>query len=635
MQLRKDLWIEGAYYIDFDTNDQLRIVGPNNHLHYGSVDLYRQQIDIDTVHVEGNDLVIGGRLKAKEFFLRDPVMAHVQKVRHYVERPGKTIPKYSEVIKKYPAELSPNYIAAEPAKEGYEITYRRLFQNHWYGVRILLAPDVTVHRQENQHGFALHAGVKPEIGFSLRTDTDIVPKPALRSVMKTQPINTTVLGKLKPGVDRLLDHTAVEITHLIKHNKTSGFDYGTVFPRDWMESADLGLLDLEPAAIAYMYHKAFEYVNPQGIGWHENIVGEFEFEKKQEANDLETTLDDLIDRSSRIGEALKDMIGQIEGMYVVRNMIDIEPRYILGLEELTTAQLKKADLERAKQVARYIVLQAQTQDLITFKRLPTLLKRHKHDEYFTAGNWRDSSRAFKKISPVIAPYDVNAVFYPKALQVIARHYRTLGINRSTIEALVEKWSRVKNWYRFTNPDGRLAYALALHDVKGSGQTLEFKRLEVNHLDEAYDLFYGHPEEADVVSFCQRLLDPDYFYTASGPLIVGRHDGYSTKDYHGQVIWTKQTAFAVAGLAKCSQSSWSAATQKLISQAIKATALASIQAFIKLEAVPELHYDQAGQPHFYNDQTDAEGPMNQVQLWSAIGARRIIRTYIEVMKRHGS
>ena len=41
MQLKPGLWIEGAYYVDFDNLGQLRIVGPNNHLHFGSVGVYR------------------------------------------------------------------------------------------------------------------------------------------------------------------------------------------------------------------------------------------------------------------------------------------------------------------------------------------------------------------------------------------------------------------------------------------------------------------------------------------------------------------------------------------------------------------------------------------------------------------
>ena len=46
------------------------------------------------------------------------------------------------------------------------------------------------------------------------------------------------------------------------------------------------------------------------------------------------------------------------------------------------------------------------------------------------------------------------------------------------------------------------------------------------------------------------------------------------------------------------------------------------------AIPELHYDDNGTPRLYTDQTATEGTMNLVQLWSAMGARCIIRAYLK-------
>lgn len=632
MQLEPGLWLEGAYYVDFDTLGQLRVVGPNNHLHFASVGLYQDQISIDSFKIEHQDLVIEGHFLAKELFLHDPVMGHIQKVRHFTEKPGEPQPAYEQVVKKEPIELAPNYIGLESSKGRYHIDYKRLYKKSWYGVVIKFEEDVKVLRQERKRGFKLEAAKGEKIAFTMTAKTYPKPRIEITNVMKEAPIDLKVFGKDSPKIDALLNRTHAEITHLVSSNKTSGFEYGTVFPRDWMESADLGTSELLPEAIHYMYAKAFEYVSPQGIGWHENIIGEFEFEKRQETRDLSATLDDLVDQSSRIGTALKDLINQIEDMYVIRNMIDIEPRYLVGLENIPTASLGKDDLERIRRVASYIVMQAQTSQLVTFKKLPTLMRRHKHDEYFAAGNWRDSQRAFKMVHPIIAPYDVNAVFYPKALAVISRMHRLLGVDKNTVDQLIKKWARVKEWYKFTNKDGTSAYALALYDVKTTGSQLEYKKLEVNHLDEAYGLFYGCPAEADVVSFCKRLVDSNYFYTPSGPVVIGKQDGYSTTDYHGEVIWTKQTAFVVAGLAKqLENEKFSLATKKLIKEAVNKTAQASIEAFLKLGCAPELHYDKNGQPRLYNDQPKAEGPMNKVQLWSAVGARRIIREYVKLQQ----
>src|SRR5207245_1234688 len=110
-------------------------------------------------------------------------------------------------------------------------------------------------------------------------------------------------------------------------------------------------------------------------------------------------------------------------MYIIRNMVDIEPRYLFALDSLPHSVFSQQDLDRAKRVARFIVLQAGSNQLITFKKIPRLMRRHKYDEYYNAGNWRDSESAFQRVHQVIAPYDVNVVFYPRALALIAKHAR--------------------------------------------------------------------------------------------------------------------------------------------------------------------------------------------------------------------
>jgi hypothetical protein len=72
------------------------------------------------------------------------------------------------------------------------------------------------------------------------------------------------------------------------------------------------------------------------------------------------------------------------------------------------------------------------------------------------------------------------------------------------------------------------------------------------------------------------------------------------------------------------------TRDLLREAVLKTAEANLRAIVALGEVPELHYDQAGVAHLYNDQPEAEGPMNTVQLWSAIGIRRILRTYTDLL-----
>jgi hypothetical protein len=643
MQLQTDLWIEGSYYLDFDQHGQLRIVGPNNHLHFASVGIYKDDLRIDEVYSQQGELIVKGSIIARKRFLHDPIVAHVMKVRHYIDVQNQVKPDFATVLRKNRADILPNYIGLHYTSKGYQIEYKRLYQNHWYGVIMTLAPGIDVLRQDRRRGFNLKSNVSNEINFTIETITDSQPSSRLSKVISGHRIHTDVFGESARQVNALLDRTAIEVTHLVRSNKTSGFDYGTVFPRDWMESADLGKGDFDPAALHYMYHKALEFVDPQGMGWHENVVGEFEFEKRQEAKELGAGIDALLDQSSRLGLALKDLIKQVEQMYIIRNMVDIEPRYVMGLDDLPHQQWGGQDLDRIKRAASYVISQAETVDLITFKKIPPILRRHKHDEYYNAGNWRDSMHGYKMVHPVIAPYDVNVVFYPRALEVIDQHAELLKADKKKVAALRKKWSRVKDWYRFTNADGSNAFALALYDIKFTRGGLEFKKLAVNHLDEAYEHFYAHPSEAEVTSFASRVLDPGYFYTPSGPILVGaREKGYNTTNYHGKVIWTKQTAFTVAGLYRqllvAERKQWSLSTRQLLQEAIKATSRASIDAWLKLGGIPELHYDYRGRPRYYDEQPRPEGRMNTVQLWSAVGARRIIKTYVDTaahVNRHAT
>lgn len=632
MQLAGNLWVEGAYYLDVDELGQLRIVGPNNHLHFGSVGLYSSQFKIDLVYTQVDRLVVSGRLLASEFFLHDPALGHIRKVRELVKQPGKPPRPFEDIVKQHSTEVAPNYIGLRNTKNGQEVTYKRLYQSHWYGVVIQLTPDVKVVRHDRRRGFKLTSS-QPEINFVITADTDNLPKNKLGVVTQVDPpIDTKFFGPQKHQIDFLLDRTALEINHLVKNNKTSGYDYGTVFPRDWMESADLGAGDLTPEAVRYMYEKAFEFIDTHGVGWHENIVGEYEFEKRRESSELSESLDNLVDRSSRIGSALQQLIGQVEHMYVIRNMIDIEPRYILGMQQIDAKDLGAQQIERLRRVASYIMMQAEINDLITFKKIPPLLRRHKGEEYYRAGDWRDSSSAYKLVHPVIAPYDVNVVFYPQALRLLVKHHQLLQVDKSMADKLLKKWERVKDWYRFENSDGTAAMSLALYDIKKNGDQLQYRKLTVNHTDEAYDFFYGQPSESEAVSFSKRLLSPDYFYTPSGPVVVGNLEpGYDTRNYHGRVIWSKQTAIAAVGLQRALKGSkgWSEQSKSIVQKALLSICQTSIDAFIKLGEAPELHYDLDGQPHLYSDQPDAEGPMNRVQLWSAVGARRIIKTYLEV------
>lgn len=627
MRLTDDIWLEGPYYIEFDHHGQLCIVGPDNHLHFGSTGLYRHELEVESVGLDKGRVVVRAIIKAANFHWLTPAIGHIRKVRDYIETPGEAKPTYEEVYRQHPDGLDPTDTKHEQTAAGYRVSYRRSFGRNWYGATVTFESSVKVEVTANGLDLSSDHGY---IGLTIEADSSLRVRPEIKQV-----VGEAVPAVDMPGLDlieHLLERSAAEIEHLVRYMKTSGFDYGTIFPRDWMEAAVLGKGDLSEEAIHYMFHKALEHVGPSGEGWHENIIGEYKSEKETELASISETARQLMESSPDAFDAIEEAIEQAKKLVIVRSMIDIEPLYILGMKFVDPKLWTADDRHRLQLVAGYVVAEADRNELITFKKKPA--PRTKTPEYYGAGNWRDSELAYQHIHPVIAPFDVNAVFYPQALKLIAGNRELFGGDSTKAEKLLPKWLKIKERYRIDNRDGTYGYALALYDVKESGDA---KVMAVNHIDEAYDHFYGDPSEKDTVNFCRRLMDPAWFYTKSGPILVGARDGYNTLGYHGTVIWTKQAGFVVGGLyrtyLRMKRDKTKPDTLRLLRQTIITTAAACIRAFIKLGAMPELHIDRNGEPMLYNEQPKAEGPMNQVQLWSAAGGRRVILILDEMMREY--
>ena len=627
MQLQPDLWIEGPYHVDFSPRGELRIVGRGNHLYLGLAGIPKSEIEIGKVARREDRLRIRGEFKQARLKLLDPVVCSVSQVRSLTERPGRHR-DFAALISNEYSKVAPNEIQFEVYRGQPSIRYRRSYGDQWYGARLILSKGVTVTRLGDESAFILE-GNGP-IQFEIIAEATFPHPPRSRRVIKSREVID--LGRFRDWADfiqHLLDRTALEITHLVTNEKTSGFEYGTIFPRDWMESADLGVGDLAPRAIDYMYERALQFVSPEGVGWHETLIGEAEFERQLRRS---TIVDSLKEATPVSLQRSVDLVAERKESLVARQMIDIEPRYLMGMNQVSPRFWRNQEaVEKLKRVAGYVLEQARTKSVITFREKPMEVRRHRDDRYFEVGNWRDSTGAYDGAKQPIAPYDVNVVFYPAALRAIQKYQKRLGMEVADLPELLEKWQGVESYFRFLNPDGKPAYALALSEAIIRNGRPVINRLEVNHTDEAYLLAYGEPDRAVVRSFAERLLDERYFYTQSGPTIIGRSESsYSTRDYHGQVIWTKQTAFCSLGLSRslsrARKERWSEKDQELLSQAIQAIYSTSLRAFAELGGIPELHYDRNGSPHFYDDQSEAEGQMSKVQLWSAVGARRILRDY---------
>ena len=111
MQLDQDTWVEGAYYVDFDSIGQLRVTGPDNHLYFGSAGLSKQQISIDSIEGQKNLLKINGNFLGPKFFLPDPIVGHIRKVRQLVGISSSHKLSFAEILKKDSDEIIPNFIS--------------------------------------------------------------------------------------------------------------------------------------------------------------------------------------------------------------------------------------------------------------------------------------------------------------------------------------------------------------------------------------------------------------------------------------------------------------------------------------------------------------------------------------------
>ncbi|MFA6296885.1 MAG: hypothetical protein WC663_06015 [Patescibacteria group bacterium] len=616
MKLDKDLWIEGGYYIDFDELGQFRIIGPNNHLYLGLIDIPRHKIKINKVESTNGKVKIDGTFLSERVNLYYPAMDDIRTMRSLItkEYAAKPFVSFLEIRQNFFDKLVPQVVKHRKVGFSDLLVYKRFYgEKYWYQTLFeFTSNDVVIESIDSPYkGHQISDMTKKgEINFRIISSTNDINRSKIKSFFEPIEFNFDTFGKYKKTVEYFWKMTEVEVRHLITWGKTSGDYYGTIFPRDWMETSDLGVHDLLPKVRDYMYEVSLKNIDKDGEGWHEDVVGEYKYEHQLAGKDIFN-----------------------------RRMIDIEPHYIFGLKMLSNDFLiNKENKEKIKLTANYILKQARENNLILFKKLPKELQT-KDKKYYEMGDWRDSEWSYKKISPKIAPFDVNVVFYPEALRVLKDYQEKLGMTIPDIDDLIKKWNKVKGYYKFKNEDGLLAYALALYDVEGEkkGKKIKYKQYKVNHIDESYLYTYCDGSKNEIESFCKRLLDKKYFYTDAGPVLVGQSDkaGFTTMDYHGLVIWTKQTAYIVLGLSKHLKKSiveeWDKDLQKLIKKTLLVTCENMIKAFDKLKMIPELHYcDDQGKARFWTEQSNVGGRMSKVQLWSAVGARRIIRKYYELM-----
>lgn len=587
-------YIKQNYYFDIDHRNQLRITGPENHLFLGLTLPKDKEIQIISYDVYKGQLIITAEFATNSLHLHTPLVCDIRTLRQYTE-PVSPIPTYQELVEKHITDLLPKKIEERHT----DILHQFFFSNEFSaedGKRKRYGSEISVTSAASVVTTPDHLDIFQENGpirLIIRCHTNIrITDRFTRKILRQTKTNS--LTSLSPFLHDLYVSSGTHIEHLIQAKKTSSFEYGTIFPRDWIESADLGEGDLTQATVDYMYLQSMKRITATGEGWHEDAVGEYR---------------------SKFSD---------ESQAVDRKMIDIEPRYILGIQRVSKKFLFNETYQtQMRSVAQFIMDVASSNDSITFKKTT-----HSPDEYHYVGNWRDSYLAYPRQKSPLAPYDTNCVFYPVCLKLILEYKDFFQIaDEKLLLELITKWDQQKMKFRLYHPNGLVGYSLALHGRKSIP-------LPIPHLDEAYDLFYNTPSLEEVASFAKKLLDPDFFYTPAGPVLVANdEEEFSTKQYHGKVIWPKQAAYAVAGLARQyrlgKKDSLPAPFLELIKEAIIKTSEACFAGWADLGLVPELYYyDSALQKaRLYVDQDTYEGQMSIIQLWSAVGCRRLIREYI--------
>lgn len=605
-QLEENLWIEGGYYIDFDELEQLRIIGPNNELYMGLIDIPRHKIRLRDIIKEGDvSTRITGEFTTPSINLYYPAMDDIRTIRDLTSHPSGRYVSFLELRRTNPAESVPMYVRKTTKHKKVRLLFQRNYGESWYNTTWIFSEHVSVRAINRPYkGYKLSVkGGKKRIPFEIIAATnDFDSAPCTCRLLPAETLDWKHFGQNAKQIEKFWYRTQFEIDHLISWKKTSGDRFGTIFPRDWMETILLGEGDMQPETIDQVLSECLTHVDYKGRGWHEDVVGEYKYEHQLAGKDLYD-----------------------------RKMIDIEPLYLLCLPFTSPSFLRdKKSYVRLKRVARYITRKASKHTVIPFKR-HAAQHRTPDNEHHKVGDWRDSAWAYKQIHDVLAPFSVNVSHYPLALKIIQSYAKSLGVDKTRLSGVVKKWSKVKKLYAYTDEQKCSCYALAIYDIQ-EGKNFSAKKMTVGHLDEAYLYALGEGTEAELCSFAKRLLSAKAFYTASGPTLITQKNsfGYTTAEYHGLVIWAKQAAFAVKAIAKhrkiAQEKSWKPSTKKLLDEALEKTCNSTLTAFITLNAVPELHYDKNGLPHFYTEQPEVRGSMSKVQLWSAMGYRTIVRAY---------
>ncbi|HRP36886.1 MAG TPA: hypothetical protein PLS50_03685, partial [Candidatus Dojkabacteria bacterium] len=230
-------FIKGNFYFDIDSYNQLRITGPENHLLFGATFHPTSGIEISSYKLNKGQLQIELQLEKREINIAVPLVCDIRTLRSFVEGINPK-PSYEQLVDRKIEKVIPREISSKSTKLYNKIQFVNEYfveedGKKYYGSEIIVKKPVKIDIENNRLRII---GEEP-LKITIRTLTNLgINTKSLKSLYRQRlPIPKNLLDG---EILELYKNSKAQIKHLITSKKTSSFEYGTIFPRDWIESAD-------------------------------------------------------------------------------------------------------------------------------------------------------------------------------------------------------------------------------------------------------------------------------------------------------------------------------------------------------------------------------------------------------------
>ncbi|NOQ68150.1 hypothetical protein GQ568_01785, partial [Patescibacteria group bacterium] len=205
----------------------------------------RHKITINSIKDKDNVLYVKGHFNSQKINLYYPAMDDVRTVREEIGAET-----FLQIRERIYDRLVPHF-ARKAKKDGKTmLKFKRMYGKKYYQTIFEFNGGVEAKKIKKPFaGFELSAKAK-KISFTIKASTNDINCNKIKkiSLIDKKDFDFQIFGKKKDLIEKIWTQTEIEIKHLLEWEKTSGDRFGTIFPRDWMEAADIGYHDLTPEA---------------------------------------------------------------------------------------------------------------------------------------------------------------------------------------------------------------------------------------------------------------------------------------------------------------------------------------------------------------------------------------------------